>query len=140
MIISKRQLNQINIWLKSKNEVYGTVKETKKGVIFDANFKKGRIMFHTHPQSEVEGGYSAPSIQDMITFVKHRKDTPINYVISMRGIYKVELKCELRKFTNLLKELRKLKNKYKPGTFHHKKWMKEINELSPCLIATFYKI
>lgn len=138
MKITKKEWNKVKKWLEYSNEVYGTVSVGKNGLIFHNNYKIGEMMFHTHPCTEKDGGYSPPSIKDMITYIKNRRRTPINYVISERGIYEIELRCNVRKFTKLISDLRQLKKKYKPGDMHHKLWMKEINEINPhCLLVKF---
>lgn len=136
-MISKREKSKLLKWLNDPEEKWGTVKQLKnKNLIFENNHKKGPVMFHTHPTDEKDGGFSPPSVHDMIEFINMRKTTNIQYVISERGIYKLEFYCKIRKFTELKKKLIKMKKELKPGMNHHKKWIKTINSYE-CLSISF---
>lgn len=135
--ISKKEKAKLKRWLHLPVEKFGTVNE--KTMTFTANAKTGPVMFHTHPTDEKDGGFSAPSVKDMCTFVRNRRQTPVQYVISERGIYRVELRCNVHKFTQLQQDLKKMRQEMDPGRAHHTKWLKLINNVSPCMDVLFNK-
>lgn len=136
--ISAKEKAKLRRWLKLSVEKVGTVNE--ETMTFTANNKTGPVMFHTHPTDEKDGGFSAPSIKDMKTFIRMRRITPVQYVISERGIYRVEIHCQVRKFTQLMKDLTKMRQDLDPGRGHHQQWLKKVNSISPCLDVTFKKL